>query len=160
MLFVYLIKTNQGVRTTHKVQPSVINNILFCYSCYQDREDSVLHRFYEEIMNSGGDFLEKLNAMPNVTLFAPSNAAFNDQSIQSYLTNRTYIRSLLELHIVNRRLSVDDIVAESIDKVCDLQLKSCRYTLILFIFLSVFYLFSIMFSLFNSIFSVDYLLLV
>lgn len=142
MLFVYLIKMNHGVRTTHKVQPSVINNILFCYSCYQDREDSVLHRFYEEIMNSGGDFLEKLNAMPNVTLFAPSNAAFNDQSIQSYLTNRTYIRSLLELHIVNRRLSVDDIVAESIDKVCDLQLKSCRYTLLLFIF------------------SVDYLLLV
>lgn len=87
-------------------------------SSLQDREDGVLHRFYEEIMNSGGDFLEQLGATPNVTLFAPSNAAFNDQSIQSYLTNRTYIRSLLNLHVVDRRLTIDDIVAESIDKVC------------------------------------------
>lgn len=71
-------------------------------------------------MNSGGDFLEKLAAMPNITLFAPSNAAFNDASIQSFLTNRTYIRSLLDLHIVNRRLSVEDIVSESVNEVCDL----------------------------------------
>lgn len=85
--------------------------------CYQDREDGILHRFYEEIMNSGGDFMEKLTAMPNVTLFAPSNAAFNDPSIQPYLINRTYIRSLLDLHIVNRRLSLDDIDSESVDKV-------------------------------------------
>lgn len=72
-------------------------------------------------MNSGGDFLEKLAAMPNITLFAPSNAAFNDASIQSFLTNRTYIRSLLDLHIVNRRLSVEDIVSESVNQVCNLQ---------------------------------------
>lgn len=90
--------------------------------CYQDREYGILHRFYEEIMNSGGDFMEKLTAMPNVTLFAPSNAAFNDPSIQPYLTNRTYIRSLLDLHIVNRRLSLDDIDSESVDKVC----KTCN----------------------------------
>ncbi|XP_050421905.1 fasciclin-1 isoform X2 [Adelges cooleyi] len=82
----------------------------------EDRDESVLHRFYEEIMNTGGDFMDALAAMPNVTLFAPSNAAFNDPSIQASLTNRTYIKSLLKLHIVNRRLSVDDIISESIEK--------------------------------------------
>jgi len=86
-------------------------------------------------MNSGGDFLEKLTAMPNVTLFAPSNAAFNDQSIQSYLTNRTYIRSLLDLHIVNRRLSIDDIVAESIDKVCNTVEKFYTFNFLVLIIL-------------------------
>lgn len=76
-----------------------------------------MHKFYEEIINCGGDFLERLNAYPNVTLFAPSNAAFNDLTIQPYLSNRTYIRSLLDLHIVNRRLSLDDIDSESVNKV-------------------------------------------
>ncbi|KAL4122907.1 hypothetical protein QTP88_015158 [Uroleucon formosanum] len=118
-----IVKANIPVRNgvVHLIsRPLMIvdNNVKqFIEQSYKDREDSALHRFYEEIMNSGGDFLEKLTAMPNVTLFAPSNAAFNDQSIQSYLLNRTYIRSLLDLHIVNRRLSIDDIVAESIDTV-------------------------------------------
>lgn len=69
-------------------------------------------------MNSGGDFFEKLNASPNLTLFAPSNAAFNDPSIQPHLNNRTYIRWLLDLHIVDGRLSIDDIVAKSSEQVC------------------------------------------
>ncbi|XP_022176858.1 fasciclin-1 isoform X1 [Myzus persicae] len=117
-----IVKANIPVRNgvVHLISRPlmIVDNTVkqFIEQSYKDREDSVLHRFYEEIMNSGGDFLEKLTAMPNVTLFAPSNAAFNDQSIQLYLTNRTYIRSLLDLHIVNRRLSIDDIVAESIDK--------------------------------------------
>lgn len=64
--------------------------------------------------------MERLEKMDNVTLFAPSNGAFEDSSIQSYLSNRTYIKSLLNLHIVNRRLSVNDIEAESIDKVYNL----------------------------------------
>lgn len=90
-------------------------------------------------MNSGGDFLEQLNAYPNVTLFAPSNAAFNDLTIQPYLNNRTYIRSLLNLHIVNRRLSLDDIDSESVNKVCGLQLVinvfSFLWYLVFFFFL-------------------------
>ncbi|XP_025408255.1 fasciclin-1 isoform X3 [Sipha flava] len=98
----------------------VDNNVKEFVESYKDREYGILHRFYEEIMNTDKDFLDQLSSLTNVTLFAPSNNAFNEQSIQSYLTNRTYIKSLLNLHVVNGRLSIEDIVSGSTDKVATL----------------------------------------
>lgn len=72
-------------------------------------------------MNADSKFMERLdNDTNNFTLFAPSNAAFEDSNIQSYLSNRTYIKLLLNLHIVNRRLSINDIETESVNKVYNL----------------------------------------
>ncbi|XP_050541767.1 fasciclin-1 isoform X2 [Daktulosphaira vitifoliae] len=85
---------------------------------YKDRDDGILHRFFEAIVDSAGSsFMDKLEALPNITLFAPSNAAFNDPLIEPYLTNRTFIRYLLDMHLVNQRLSMDDIISGSVDKV-------------------------------------------
>ncbi|VVC43692.1 FAS1 domain [Cinara cedri] len=79
-------------------------------------ETSQLHKFYEAIKDSDSNFMDQLKTKENFTLFAPSNAAFEDPSIQSYLGNHTYIKSLLYLHIVNKRLTINDIDSESVDK--------------------------------------------
>lgn len=42
----------------------------------QEKEDGPLFRFYETIMDFGGEFMQKVNSMKDVTLFAPSNNLF------------------------------------------------------------------------------------
>lgn len=91
-------------------------------------------------MNSDSEFMDRLEKMENFTLFAPSNAAFEDLSIQSYLSNHTYIKSLLNLHIVNRRLTINDIEAESVDKVYNLYFIFNSLSLIYYAILFLWYL--------------------
>lgn len=38
----------------------------------QEKEDGPLFKFYEAIMDFGGEFMQKVNSMKDVTLFAPS----------------------------------------------------------------------------------------
>jgi uncharacterized surface protein with fasciclin (FAS1) repeats len=83
----------------------------------QDQEDGPLHIFYNKIRDEGGDFMNVITRMRDVTLFAPSNQAWSAANIDN-LYNREKIREILNLHLVRDRLTVEKIRDENINQVC------------------------------------------
>lgn len=51
----------------------------------QEKEDGPLFKFYEVIMDVGGEFMQTVNSMKDITLFAPSNEAWNDPIVQNII---------------------------------------------------------------------------
>lgn len=51
----------------------------------QEKEDGPLFKFYEVIMDVGGEFMETVNSMKDITLFAPSNEAWKDPMVQNII---------------------------------------------------------------------------
>lgn len=51
----------------------------------QEKEDGPLFKFYEVIMDVGGEFMETVNTMKDITLFAPSNEAWKDPMVQNII---------------------------------------------------------------------------
>jgi hypothetical protein len=51
----------------------------------QEKEDGPLFKFYEVIMDVGGEFMQAINSMRDVTLFAPSNEAWNRPEVRNIL---------------------------------------------------------------------------
>lgn len=76
------------------------------------KEDGPLFKFYEIMKDSeyGNQFLNTLTRMGSGTLFAPSNAAWQDDNIRNILLNSDKMRDILNLHLVkDQRLSVERI---------------------------------------------------
>lgn len=57
----------------------------FRYSILQEKEDGPLFKFYEVIMDVGGEFMQTINSMRDVTLFAPSNEAWNRKEVRDII---------------------------------------------------------------------------
>lgn len=76
----------------------------------EEKEDGPLYKFYEVIMDMGDEFMTKITNMKELTLFAPSNAAWSDSNINKLLSNRNKLREILNLHLVKERLPVDVIL--------------------------------------------------
>lgn len=51
----------------------------------KEKEDGPLFKFYEVIMDVGGEFMQTVNSMKDITLFAPSNEAWNDPTVQNII---------------------------------------------------------------------------
>jgi len=83
----------------------------------QDSEDGPLHKFYYKIRDEGGDFMQVINGMKDLTLFAPSNQAWSSANIDN-LYNREKLREILNLHLVRERLTVERIRDENMNQVC------------------------------------------
>jgi hypothetical protein len=83
----------------------------------QEPDDGPLYRFYNKIRDEGGDFMHVMTKMRDVTLFAPSNLAWSAANIDN-LYNREKLREILNLHLVNDRLTVERIRDENINQVC------------------------------------------
>ncbi|XP_037026779.1 fasciclin-1 isoform X3 [Bradysia coprophila] len=73
----------------------------------EEKEDGPLFRFYETIMDFGGEFMQKVNGMKDVTLFAPSNEAWNDPNLKNIIRNKEKMKEILNLHIVRDRLNTE-----------------------------------------------------
>ncbi|GFG33414.1 hypothetical protein Cfor_04085, partial [Coptotermes formosanus] len=82
----------------------------------QDQEDGPLYKFYNKIRDEGGDFMQEITRMRDLTLFAPSNLAWSAANIDN-LYNRERLREILNLHLVHQRLTVEKIRDENIHQV-------------------------------------------
>lgn len=51
----------------------------------QEKDDGPLYKFYEIIMDSGGQFMEIINNLTDVTILAPSNAAWMDSTVYNVI---------------------------------------------------------------------------
>lgn len=68
-------------------------------------------------MDVGGELMKTVNENKDVTLFAPSNEAWNDPGVQSILQDRNKMRQILNLHLVRARLNVERIRQDSLHHV-------------------------------------------
>ncbi|XP_026321959.1 fasciclin-1 isoform X3 [Hyposmocoma kahamanoa] len=78
----------------------------------KEKEDGPLSKFYEVIMDLGPNnpFLNELMNAKDVTLFGPSNDAWNERSVQHIVRNHQKLKEILNLHLVRERLPMDLIL--------------------------------------------------
>ncbi|BES97562.1 Fasciclin domain [Nesidiocoris tenuis] len=76
----------------------------------EDKEDGPLYKFYEVIRDVEGDFMDRLTTMRELTLFAPSNQAWRDESLTHVLRDRQKIKEILHMHLLEEKLPMEKIV--------------------------------------------------
>ncbi|XP_039749845.1 fasciclin-1 isoform X1 [Pararge aegeria] len=83
-----------------------------------EKEDGPLCKFYEVIMDLGehNQFLNELIQAKDITLFAPSNEAWNEISVQNVIRNHQKLQEILNLHLVRERLPLDAIIHNNMNQ--------------------------------------------
>nr|XP_026496791.1 fasciclin-1 isoform X1 [Vanessa tameamea] len=83
-----------------------------------EKEDGPLCKFYEVIMDLGehNQFLNELTLAKDITLFAPSNEAWNEISVQNIIRNHQKLKEILNLHLVRERLPLDAIIHNNMNQ--------------------------------------------
>ncbi|CAO1432098.1 unnamed protein product [Diamesa tonsa] len=83
----------------------------------EEKEDGPLFKFYEVIMDVGGEFMQTINSMRDVTLFAPSNEAWNRPEVRNLIGNKQRMKEILSLHLVNERFNSDKIKTNNANQI-------------------------------------------
>ncbi|KAH9638475.1 hypothetical protein HF086_016800 [Spodoptera exigua] len=85
----------------------------------KEKEDGPLCKFYEVIMDLGANnqFFNELTLAKDITLFAPSNEAWADFSVQNIIRNHQKLRDILNLHLVRERLPLDAIIHNNMNQI-------------------------------------------
>lgn len=87
----------------------------------QEKEDGPLSKFCQEIKDAGvigENFLRYIATAKDITLFAPSNSAWDDDNLKNIVRRGKDFEELLKLHIVpNKVLFMDDILRNNQDHV-------------------------------------------
>ncbi|XP_023947729.2 fasciclin-1 isoform X2 [Bicyclus anynana] len=85
----------------------------------KEKEDGPLCKFYEVIMDLGehNPFLNELTMAKDITLFAPSNEAWNEISVQNIIRNHHKLLDILNLHLVRERLPLDAIIHNNMNQI-------------------------------------------
>ncbi|XP_049869900.1 fasciclin-1 isoform X2 [Pectinophora gossypiella] len=85
----------------------------------KEKEDGPLCKFYEVIMDLGtnNQFLVELSTGKDLTLFAPSNEAWNEFSVQNIMRNHPRLNEILKLHLVRERLPMDLILQNNLNQI-------------------------------------------
>ncbi|GAB0092810.1 fasciclin-1 [Sergentomyia squamirostris] len=83
----------------------------------EDKDDGPLNKFYEVIMKVGSNFMQSINGMKNVTLFAPSNEAWANSNLDNMIKDPEKMKDILNLHIVRDRLTIDKIKKNNVNAI-------------------------------------------
>ncbi|KAK0079745.1 hypothetical protein PV325_000871 [Microctonus aethiopoides] len=81
-----------------------------------DKEDGPVYKFYQMIRDYGGNFMETIMRQQDITLFAPSNAAWNEEGVRHILQDKERFKEILNLHFVRERLPLDKIKHKSVSQ--------------------------------------------
>ncbi|XP_030025559.1 fasciclin-1 isoform X1 [Manduca sexta] len=84
-----------------------------------EKEDGPLCKFYEVIMDLGANnqFYTELTLAKDITLFAPSNEAWAEFSVQNIIRNHQKLMEILNLHLVRERLPMDAIIHNNMNQI-------------------------------------------
>lgn len=84
-----------------------------------EKEDGPLCKFYEVIMDLGANnqFLNELTLAKDITLFAPSNEAWAEHSVQNIIRDSQKLKQILNLHLVRERLPMDAIIHNNMNQI-------------------------------------------
>ncbi|XP_054082128.1 fasciclin-1 isoform X2 [Zeugodacus cucurbitae] len=75
----------------------------------QDNENGALRKFYDVIMDNGGEVLTDISNLGEITILAPSNDAWEADNVKNLIRNREKLREILNMHIIKDKLNVDRI---------------------------------------------------
>lgn len=94
----------------------------------KEKEDGPLHKFYEVILDLGehNQFLNELNLAKDITLFAPSNEAWTEPSVQNIMRNHQKLKEILKLHLVRERLPMETILHNNLNQIYQAPTASLR----------------------------------
>lgn len=84
---------------------------------FKEKRDGPVYKFYEIIRDFGGDIMSTISHLRDVTLFAPSNAAFEEPGVQKILQDKERVKEMLNLHYVKDRLPIEKIKNKSVNQV-------------------------------------------
>ncbi|XP_028030954.1 fasciclin-1 isoform X1 [Bombyx mandarina] len=84
----------------------------------KEKEDGPLCKFYEVLMDLGpnNQFYTELTLAKDITLFAPSNEAWAELSVQNIIRNHQKLKEILNLHLVRERLPMDAIIHNNMNQ--------------------------------------------
>jgi uncharacterized surface protein with fasciclin (FAS1) repeats len=86
-------------------------------SMEQEQRNGILYEFYRIMKNYATNFMENITGAGELTLLAPSNEAFrrlSERNLNSLLGNQQKLTEVLQLHVIRRRLSSDEIIHNSL----------------------------------------------
>ncbi|XP_066589755.1 fasciclin-1 isoform X2 [Prorops nasuta] len=114
-----IVKANIPVRNgvVHLIQRPLMVVDTTVKEFLEEKEDGPVYKFYEAIRDSGDDIMTTINHLREVTLFAPSNAAFEEPGVKQILQDKNRMREILKLHYVKERLPLDRIKDKSVSQV-------------------------------------------
>ncbi|XP_017776262.1 PREDICTED: fasciclin-1 isoform X2 [Nicrophorus vespilloides] len=82
----------------------------------EEKEDGPLSKFCQEIADAGDvgkEFMRTIERSHDLTLFAPSNAAWDDGNLKSLLRDPVKMREILNMHlVVDKRLYLENIIKD------------------------------------------------
>lgn len=61
--------------------------------------------------------MQTLTNLQGITLFAPSNAAWEEEEVRHILQDKKKMREILNLHYVKQKLPLDEIKQKSVNQV-------------------------------------------
>ncbi|XP_034488533.1 fasciclin-1 isoform X2 [Drosophila innubila] len=89
-------------------------------------ENGALRKFYEVIMDAGGEVLDGIAKMSEVTILAPSNEAWNVSSIDNIVRDRKRIVDIIKMHIIRDRLNVGKIRQKNANMIAQVPTENNR----------------------------------
>ncbi|XP_053594627.1 fasciclin-1 isoform X2 [Microplitis demolitor] len=82
-----------------------------------EKEDGPVYKFYQAIRDYGDDFMDIITRLQDITLFAPSNAAWDEEGVKHILQDKKRFKDILNLHYVREKLPLDKIKQKSLNQV-------------------------------------------
>lgn len=61
--------------------------------------------------------MDRITRMRELTLFAPSNNAWLDSNLNNLVRDRSKIREILNMHLVEKRLTMENIITQNTGQV-------------------------------------------
>ncbi|XP_026298431.1 fasciclin-1 isoform X4 [Apis mellifera] len=113
-----IIKPNIPVRNgvIHLIQRPLMVVDTTVKDFLEEKRDGPVYKFYEIIRDFGGDIMSTISHLRDVTLFAPSNAAFEEPGVQKILQDKERVKEMLNLHYVKDRLPIEKIKNKSVNQ--------------------------------------------
>ncbi|CAG9795259.1 unnamed protein product [Diatraea saccharalis] len=116
-----IVKANIPVKNgvVHLIQRPLMVVDTSVIDFLKEKDDGPLCKFYEVIMDLGSNnqFLKELNIAKDITLFAPSNEAWTEMSVQNIIRNHQKLKEILNLHLVRERLPMDAIIQNNMNQI-------------------------------------------
>ncbi|XP_028175728.1 fasciclin-1 [Ostrinia nubilalis] len=116
-----IVKANIPVKNgvVHLIQRPLMVVDTTVIDFLKEKDDGPLCKFYEVIMDLGANnqFLKELTMAKDITLFAPSNEAWKENSVQNIIRNSQKLKEILNLHLVRERLPMDAIIHNNLNQI-------------------------------------------
>ncbi|XP_036144601.1 fasciclin-1 isoform X2 [Monomorium pharaonis] len=80
----------------------------------EENKNGPVGKFYEIIHDYGGEIMSSISHLNDVTLFVPSNDALDKTDVKKMLQDKNWLREILKLHYVKKRLTFKEIKDKAI----------------------------------------------